>query len=317
MSTEYKLNYVDSPYFVYGTLKPEEIAFYQIKELVEKIKPAVLKDYALYVRDGIPVIFQAHNNNVDGFLLWSKKLEADEFARRIKSYEGERLYALKEVEVIYESNKINSLTHVGKNPLGSYAEPLDKPWSSASDPIFSKSFPSLFSQIKKVVKNNFSPGPEIDDWNYYNDITSKYLLLITIVERLAFLYCGDTFTSAKEKENGKIDYNDRIMKRITTLGTSEQFLDAFRTIESKGLISNIKVFDSRDARKSLSTKKPKEALEAWYQVRSNLQHRGKSAMQDVEKVQGSLIGLANVMSVLLPKFIPLLENTNTYKQLNL
>ena len=39
------------PFFVYGTLKPDEIAFYQIKELIENVKPAQLKDYALYLRE--------------------------------------------------------------------------------------------------------------------------------------------------------------------------------------------------------------------------------------------------------------------------
>ena len=304
------------PYFVYGTLKPAEIAHYQIEKFIERLLPATLDNYALFVRDGAPVIFKSKNWKVDGFLVWPYETQYNDFELQVNSYEGERLYSLHKIEVSCQSKKIECLTHIGKNQGKSHAEPLFKPWSSKDDPIFSQAFPHLFAEIKKTINSESTAGPEISDWKYYNDITSKYLLLVTIIERLAFLYCGESFTTPEEK-NGKVYYNDRIMKRITTLGKSEQFLHTYENLSNRGILHHIEVYDSRDANKSLSTKRPKEALDAWYQVRSNLQHRGKSAWKDVKIVQDSLISLANIISDLLPRFIPTLDTSSAFRSNNL
>lgn len=304
------------PYFVYGTLKPAEIAHFQIEKFIERFLPATLEDHALFVRDGAPVIFESKNWRVGGYLVWPYESQYEEFKLQVNSYEGERLYALQKIEVTCQSNKIECLTHIGKNQGKSNAEPLYEPWSSKDDPIFSKAFPYLFAEIRKTINSESTDGPEISNWNYYNDITSKYLLLITIIERLAFLYCGESFTTPEEK-NGKIYYNDRIMKRITTLGKSEQFLHSYKNLSGRGFLHHVEVYDSRDANKSLSTKRAKEALDTWYQVRSNLQHRGKSAWKDVKIVQDSLVSLANLMSDLLPRFIPELDTSPLFRSNNL
>lgn len=300
------------PYFVYGTLKPSEIAYYQIGKFIERFMPATLDNYALFVRDGVPVIFGQKDWKVDGYLVWPENTKYKEFELKVRNYEGERLYSLEKVAVTCQTKEIESLTHIGKNQGKSHAEALDGPWSSKNDPIFSQSFPHLFSEIKKIIRNKSSVGPEIGDWIYYNDITSKYLLLITIIERLAYLYSGETFTEPIEK-NGKVVYNDKIMKRITTLGRSEQFLHTYKNLSDRGYLNHIEVYDSRDAKKSLSTKRPKDALEALYQVRSNLQHRGKSAWKDVKIVEYSVVSLANILSDLLPRFIPTLDTTSSFR----
>jgi hypothetical protein len=235
---------IKRPYFVYGTLKPTEIAHFQIEKFVERCLPATLENYALFVRDGAPVIFESKNWSVpvEGYLVWPYETQYNEFELQVSSYEGERLYSLQKIEVTCQSNKIECLTHIGKNQGKSNAEPLFEPWSSKDDPIFSKAFPYLFAEIKRTIKKVSFNGPEIDDWNYYNDLTSKYLLLVTIIERLAFLYCGESFTTPEQK-NGKVYYNDRIMKRITTLGRSEQFLHTYENLSGRGVIHHINVYD--------------------------------------------------------------------------
>jgi len=303
-----------TPYFVYGTLKPSEIAHYQIKDLIDAIKPARLTNYALYLRDGIPVIFKTQNWNVDGFLFWPKEGQQNQFKETLDSYEGERLYSLQKTHIMIDHEQIECLTYVGNHLLGSHVEPLHEPWSSKDDPIFSMSFPQLFEDIKECIDKDISTGPEIKYWSFYNDLTSKYLLLITIVERLAYLYCGESFT-LKDSNGDKVIFNDRIMKRITTVGKLDEFLDAYNEVNNLGNLYHVKIYDSRDARKSLDTRKPKEALEAWYQVRSNLQHRGKSAREDVKTVRNSLVSLANIIKVLLPKLIPTLEKSDTHREI--
>lgn len=304
-----------TPYFVYGTLKPDEIAFYQIKDLIEVVKPAQVKDFALYIRDGIPLIFKSPNwPALDGYLIWPKQDKEVEIEKTLNAYEGDRLYIREKIVATYENKQVDCFTYVGRNPVGSNAEPLHGSWFGRDDTIFSNSFPSLFKNIKNLVRADISSGPDIDDWDYYNELTSKYLLLVTIIERLAYLFCGEVFT-IKEIKNDKDFYNDRIMKRITALGKCSQFQEAYKEVEKLGLLHHVEIFDSRDARKRLNSKRSKEALESWYQVRSNLQHRGKSARKDVRTVRDSLVSLANIMSILLPKLLPGIDKSISFQQL--
>jgi gamma-glutamylcyclotransferase (GGCT)/AIG2-like uncharacterized protein YtfP len=291
------------PFFVYGTLKPGEIAFHQIKDLIETYKEAELISYALYIRDGIPVIFENPNwYPVKGYLIWPKPNQYEIAKTLMDKYEGDRLYELKQVDAMTEQGSIECLTYIGKHQAGSHPLESGALWFSKDDPIFSKSFPSLFSNIKELSNQEINSGPEIEHWVNYNNLTSNYLLLVTIVERLAYLYCGELF-------------EDRIVKRITTLGKCQEYLEAFEECRINQGLFHVEVFDSRSAGGKLNSKKSSNSLEAWYQVRSNLQHRGKDARRDVLIIKNSLVSLANIMSILLPKLLPGIQDSTTYKEL--
>ena len=309
------------PVFVYGTLKTDEIAYHQIAELVENAVPATLNNFALYIRDGIPLVIPTKGYRVKGELLYANPNSLEEFLKIIDDYEGVRLYKRQEsiAQLDFPDNGPNSSSfaseiecyvYVGVNFKNGNAEPLHEPWSSAQDPIFSESFPELFKEIKLVVQNSPEPVPGQYDWKLYNELAAKHLLLVTVIERIAYLRFGEQYTELTEGV-----FNDRVMKRIAKLGKTIEFKNAYSKVKLLGGIYSIEVFDSRDATRSLSTGKIGQALEAWYQVRSNLQHRGKAAWRDFNILRDSLTGLTNVTRFLLTEIIPELESQNKFKKM--
>ena len=78
-----------SKLFVYGSLKPGELGFEQIENLVSIHGAAELHDFALYVRDGLPVIGKpAPGETVSGVLLSIHPGMEEEFWTVVTEYEG-------------------------------------------------------------------------------------------------------------------------------------------------------------------------------------------------------------------------------------
>jgi len=65
------VNTTQKPVFVYGTLKTGEIAYHQTAELVENAVPAYLNNFALYIRDGIPLVIPTQGYGISGELLYA------------------------------------------------------------------------------------------------------------------------------------------------------------------------------------------------------------------------------------------------------
>lgn len=309
------------PIFVYGTLKANEIAYHQIAKLVDRTIPADLQNFALFIRDGIPLVIPTQGWRVTGELIYAYPDSHEELLKTVDSYEGARLYErqlasarldIRNGDTNYPSsiNEIECYVYVGVNFQNGNAEPIYEPWSSSLDPIFSEAFPVLFNEIKSVIQNADEPFPGEYDWKLYNDLAGKHLLLVTIIERIAYLKFGEQYTELSEK-----GFNDRVMKRITELGKTSEFKNAYNKVKLLDGIYSVKVFDSRNAMRLLSTGKIGQAMEAWYQVRSNLQHRGKAAWRDFEILRNSITGLANVTRFLLLELIPQLERQSHFKDL--
>lgn len=313
---------VQRPLFVYGTLKKNEIAYHQIAELVDHTIPAALNNFALYIRDGIPLVIPTQGWRVSGELIYSKPNSYEELLMRVDNYEGVRLYERQVSKAQLDIRNSNSASppidnliecyvYVGTNYSNGNAEPMHEPWSSSLDPIFSESFPDLFKEIKSVIQLSNEPLPGQYDWKLYNDLAGKHLLLVTIIERIAYLKFGEQFTELRQNR-----FNDRVMKRITELGKLPEFKKAYDRVKQLNGIYSVGVFDSRNASRSLSTGKVGQAMEAWYQIRSNLQHRGKAAWKDFGILRNSLTGLTNVTRFLLTEIIPELENQIQFKELS-
>ena len=87
----------------------------------------------------------------------------------------------------------------------------------------------------------------------------------------------------------------RIWFVFRKLQQSQGYINAFKALSDEINNPPIKVSDSRAVEDSLSSSTPEQALFAWYQVRSNLQHRGKVSLFDAKLVHKSSIGLSNFL----------------------
>lgn len=274
-----------STLFVYGSLKPGELGFEQIEGMVSKYSVAELRDFALYVRDGLPIISKsAPGETVEGVLLnITAGMEID-FWRVVTEYEGTTNYKFVDsIPVLSEGKEHLTGAFIGRKMGKGNPERLYTPWTSKLDPIFSQSFPILHAEISgnslKFIRAEHDPRGY---WGQMNKLLSQYLLLVSILEHLTVVKFG----GSKKQEP---------MIRIRKLQQSQGCLNALRGLSDEKNNPPIEVVDSRAVKDSLSSSNPEQALFAWYQVRSNLQHRGKASLFDATLVHKSCIGLSNFL----------------------
>jgi len=274
-----------STLFVYGSLKPGELGFEQIEAMVSNYSSAELYDYALYVRDGLPIIGKpASGETVNGILLTINVGMEEDFWRVVTEYEGATNYRFENsLPVVAEGKELLSGAFVGRKMGRGNPQKLYSPWTSKLDPIFSQSFPLLHRIIggNTLIFTDAEHDP-IGYWSQLNGLLSQYLLLVSILEHLTVVKFG----GSKKQEP---------MVRIRKLQQSQGFSRAFSSLSDEKSNPPIKVSDSRAVEDSLSSSNPEQALFAWYQVRSNLQHRGKASLFDANLVYKSCIGLGNFL----------------------
>ncbi len=221
---------------------------------------------------------------MDGVLLTiNAGMEAD-FWQVVTEYEGKTNYKFENsIPIISEGKELLSGAFIGRKMGKGNPEKLYTPWTSKLDPIFSQSFPLLH---RDIAGNSLKFTDAGDDptgyWKQMNRLLSQYLLLVSILEHLTVVKFG----GSKKQEP---------MLRIRKLQQSQGYLIAFKELSNELNNPPIKVSDSRAVEDSLSSSTPEQALLAWYQVRSNLQHRGKASLFDAKLVHKSCIGLSNLL----------------------
>jgi gamma-glutamylcyclotransferase (GGCT)/AIG2-like uncharacterized protein YtfP len=274
-----------STLFVYGSLKPGELGFEQIEKMVSNYSAAELHNFALYVRDGLPIIGKpAPGESVHGILLTINVGMKEEFWRVVTEYEGATNYKLEDsLTVIADGKEILSGAFIGRKMSKGNPEKLFSPWTSKLDPIFSQSFPLLHQGVAgNTLKFTDVEHDPSGYWSQMNGLLSQYLLLVSILEHLTVVKFG----GSKKQEP---------MVRLRKLQQSQGFSRAFDSLSHEKDNPPIRVSDSRAVEDSLSSSNPEQALFAWYQVRSNLQHRGKASLFDAYLVHKSCIGLGNFL----------------------
>jgi gamma-glutamylcyclotransferase (GGCT)/AIG2-like uncharacterized protein YtfP len=276
---------MDLPLFVYGSLKPGELAYEQVSNYVADFRDATLDSYQLYIRDSLPIIARSlGNSKVEGVLLFPKEDQRESFANTVRAYHGTSNYSLKsDLEVTSQGTDYRAEVFVGRKMSKGHPEEIDGLWATRFDRIFAQSFPLLH---KKISATRLKPvDPEYDPpgyWKQMNTLMANYLLLVAILEHLlAVKYGGAGGTEPTA--------------RLDRFQQSPNYKIVFDLLHQDNLIPEIQVCDSRNVDKKYSTSSAKSAIDAWYQVRSNLQHRGKGSFHDAELVQNACIGLTNLL----------------------
>lgn len=284
------------PIFVYGTLKPNEMAFEQFENFIEKIEKAKLPSFELLVRDLMPLVLPSQNDNsVNGFLLYPRQETAKEFYQKITSFEGVNYELISCLTKNHNDESIDSNVFQGTSTEFGRPEPLRQDWSTARDPLLANSFPVLMEDIRSSIAPTNQTFQEREvDWKLKNRKISNFLLLSSILEHIWSLSYGGLFTGAQGEINNL----------LKSMANSQSYKDAFKRADAERLIPYVSVSDSRDVGKGpISTTKASGALRTWYRVRGNSLHRGKSG-SDTEIVEDAAIGLANLLFFYLELKVP-------------
>jgi gamma-glutamylcyclotransferase (GGCT)/AIG2-like uncharacterized protein YtfP len=268
-----------TPHFVYGTLRRGELAHYQIKPHVARAEPAALTGHRLYVRDGLPFVTAEDGHEVHGEILYPT--DAD-LAAKIAAYEGTRLYYAESREVEAGDVPISAVVYLGRSPAKGNPAPVDRLWTSAGDPLITAGL----RELGRVAAEHFAdpartpiPADMAGFWERFIPLQGTYLSLASVLERYTALTAGP-----------------RVEPTVRVVGMDAD-PDA-QTAVQEADPPPIAVVRSDNLEKTLRAPGPK-AWQAWYAVRSNLSHRGKSAYTDFRLIERAIVGLHDALRVLV------------------
>jgi hypothetical protein len=274
-------------------LKPGELAYDQIASFVEESREGVLQNFSLNLRDSLPMVMEAPNWKVGGYLVWPKESEESIFWETVNSYEG-GLYTKPQLKEVQVNNEIVSAkVFIGKSPDKGNPTLLYTPWSSKMDIHIAWSFPLLVNEIQEFIPVSAQGEgmQNLEYWRAMNFLTSRYLLLISILEHILVL---------------KFGRSEGINSRNEAFQRSQDFIDAYEQTKIQNGIYADEISDARNF-DSYKTDSYKHCVEAWYQARSNLQHTGKGNLRDSIVIYNSAISLSNCLVNYLEQKVPKIQ----------
>ncbi len=263
------------PFFAYGIFRPGQLAYFQLRDLVEEIADPAQCKGKLLLRDGLPIMDLTGTDSVEGALLTFAPGKAQEAYERISAMEPDSHYRWTEARV--NENLANVL--LGRfTAKGSivFEEPK---WDGWTDPLFT----SALDVIEETLNT------QEFDWNLKPlfRLQMAYLLLWSAIER----YVSLRYHLGKDVAN-----------KVRQLAQEAAF--------ASGLLMHVKerreVYraDQPDNKVVLDPQDPRKSLEYFYQLRSNLSHRGKGVVRDYDRIQEAL-------AQLLPIFREVLRTAQT------
>lgn len=261
---------ISLPFFAYGIFKKGQISFFRIKDYIEDIKPVIFKGQLL-ILDGLPMLNISNPDySVKADILKFKVNSQNDAYKSIAALEPDSLYKWSVLET--EHGKANALIckYVGRGSVSDYN------WDSWKDPLFSTIFELIDEELRKYGEGSLE-GKD------FLRLQMTYMLLWTAIERYVTL----RYSLGHEG----------IMEKIYNIAEEEAFLKGLsqsskvhRTIYSSAHIRNKFVFDIN---------KPRQCVKYYYQVRSNITHRGKASFADEALVRNVLKELAHIFKNML------------------
>lgn len=253
---------INRPFFAYGLFRPGQLGFFQLRELVAETTDGVQVRGSLLLRDGLPIIDLEGQGRVNGALLRFRGTDVAEAYDRISAMEPERHYRWHEAKVL----KINVNVLVGRSPKKGSVPCEDEEWDGWSDP--------LFTAALDVVEETLQSQDFDWDLKPLFRLQMAYLLLWSSIERYVSL---------------RYHLGDRVTEKVNQLAREPAF-----TLGLKKRIKWVREVyraDRPTQKEVLDPKSPEKSIRYYYQIRSNITHRGKGAFNDYDRVRYSLAEL--------------------------
>lgn len=259
---------INLPFFAYGTFKPKQLGFYRIADCVERVETDCEIKGDLLVRDGLPIVDEAGKLKVNGSLIFFKPDNLREAYERIIEIEPDKHYRWGETNVHTVNEDIQANVLYGRSPKKGSVRIKDSEdcyeWDGSKDP--------LFTSALEVIAETLEQNSEFD-WNLKSlfRLQMAYLLLWSSIERYVSL---------------RYHLGNKVTEKIYHLAEEDEFIQSLKDIvkESRQVFRA----DKPTERAILDSNNPRKSIEYYYQVRSNLTHRGKSADNDFKIIKSSL-----------------------------
>lgn len=256
---------VELPFFVYGLFQKGQLGYLSLRDLVLGATPSAVKG-TLRIRDGLPILDPDGNGEIIGTILEFKPGTADEAYSRITKIEPDKQYRWNEREA--QGVRVNVL--VGKSPRKGFVEFEGQTWDGAEDP--------LFTSALEVVEETLDLASEFAwDLKPLFRLQMAYLLLWSAIERYTSL---------------RYHLGDKPWPKVCQLAEEPAFARALK--EHARSPRRIFRADRPDQDVSLDPERPRKSIEYYYQVRSNITHRGKAVTRDHDTLRASLSELVRI-----------------------
>ena len=283
-------------WFVYGSLKPSELGFRQIRHLIDGHEPAKVTGYQIVIRDGLPGLRKSNRGVVDGYLLYAKYKKETELRTAIEVFETKEKYKFDNIPVSNGSEIcVQAMATLFKKVRESDDLVESSTWRISDDVYFRYGLPTLFRMAHKSEKY-IGPSDRFDFWEEYLPIAGVFLNLWTVLER----YIQFAQPALESNEENKVPI--ALPKHLVAIENSEAGKNAYHKVINK------------NTQKCLSALGGERApnidryLSQWYCARNNSAHRGKSSFQDHAKVREAALGLSEFLVALLSQEVKGLEH---------
>jgi hypothetical protein len=250
---------MDLPFFAYGLFKPGQLAYFQLRELVSHVSEPAQVAGSLLLRDGLPIIDPTGHGCVNGALIRFHPERAGEAYDRISAMEPDKHYRWDEASV----DGISSNVLFGRSPRKGSVPCETAEWNGWDDPLFKA---GLDVVEETLVSDDF-------EWDLKPlfRLQMAYLLLWSAIERYVSL---------------RYHLGDKVSEKVRQLAQEQAFADGLlnHNVEKREVYRA----DQPSERLVLDPQSPTKALNYYYQIRSNITHRGKGNVRDHERVNKSL-----------------------------
>lgn len=258
----------DLPLFVYGSLKPGELAYPLISNFVETSRPAILPGYVLQIADGVAYARQQVGYQVYGFeVRFSDSQRAYEIISNFEDTNSRHTRYLWSTAIL-DSQRVNVLVSRGRINNATNSEA----WSVQDDEVFSKGFPWVRTKLAECIKvlnlNKIADPKKEEYWESYFQLQSTLLYLWSIQERLEFFRLG------------AVPEGLSLGKRRSNFQSDPQLQEA---IKSANIDTSLSAHGYRNP-SGRGTTAEGSPLMTWFEIRSNITHHAKGSEREVDKV---------------------------------
>jgi hypothetical protein len=268
---------IDRPFFAYGLFRPGQLAFFQLKDFVSKVTEPRQVAGELRLRDGLPIINPEGEGYAKGALLTFLPGRAAEAYDRISAMEPDKHYRWH--EALVDGTLANVL--VGRSPTKGSDLCKGGKWNGWDDPLFTVAL-ELVEETMDVVKETLKTQAFDSDLKPLFRLQMAYLLLWSSIERYVSL---------------RYHLGDKPMKKVNRLADESAFAKSLRRLVRESRV--IYRADRPGETEVLDPNSPDKAVFYYYQVRSNIIHRGKGVYRDYELLQKSLAELLPIFREVL------------------
>lgn len=256
---------IDLPFFAYGLFRPGQLAFFQLRDFVKEVTDPSKIAGCLRLRDGLPLLDPQEKGFVRGALITFLPDRASEAYDRISSMEPDKHYRWDIHNV--DGKTVNVL--VGQSPRKGSEMFEENDWNGWDDP--------LFTAALDVVEETLMS--EVFHWNLKSlfRLQMAYLLLWSSIERYVSL---------------RYHLGDKVSEKVKQLASEPAFSENLqRHVKSTREVYRA---DRPKKREVIDPNSPEKSINYYYQVRSNIVHRGKGVSRDYDLLQESLTELLSI-----------------------